>query len=169
MALCFLKTISMVFLHYSSRLAVIALMYVLAPAKGVLCYSLTSHLSTTGCCTQSEVFPTATAFWPSLSPVPSSEWVRLWLPRWPPFGRRAAGLLGGRLSSRRNALFSSSTARTRNSNACRSPAPPNGVDDWASNGESGRGLTEWRTKRKETHYEILQYVVTLNTHNYNVP
>ena len=42
---------------------------------------LTSHLSTAGCWTQSELFPTAAAFWPSLSPVPSSEWVRLWLPR----------------------------------------------------------------------------------------
>jgi len=102
---------------------------------------LTSHLSTTGCCTQSERFPPAATFWPSLSPVPSSEWVRLWLPRWPPFGWRADGLLGGRLSSRRSARFSSSTARTRSSKACRSPAPPTGVDDWASNGDRGRGFT----------------------------
>lgn len=102
---------------------------------------LTSHLSTTGCCTQSELFPAAAAFWPSLSPVPSSEWVRLWLPWWLPWGRRADGLLGGRLSSRRRAWFSSSTARTRSSRACRSPTPPASAGDWASNGESGRGLT----------------------------
>lgn len=102
---------------------------------------LTSHLSTAGCWTQSELFPTAAAFWPSLSPVPSSEWVRLWLPRWPLLGRRADGLLGGRLSSRRSTRFSSSTARTRSSKACRSPAPLTGTDDWASNGDRGRGFT----------------------------
>jgi len=90
---------------------------------------------------QSELFPTAPFFWPSLSPVPSSEWVRLWFPRWPPCVRRADGFLGGRLSSRRRALFSSSTAWTLNSNACRSPAPPTGADDWASKGDSGSGFT----------------------------
>lgn len=107
----------------------------------VLWTCLTSHLSTTGCCTQSELFPSAAAFWPSLSPVPSSEWVLLWLPWWPPLGRCADGLLGGRLSSRRSTRFSSSTARTRSSRACCSSAPPTDVDVWATNGESGRGFT----------------------------
>lgn len=100
----------------------------------------TSHFSTAGCWTQLEPLDLESAFWASLSPVPSSvEWSWDWLP-WCPLMRcwecwlPWIGLLGSWLISLLSARFSSSTSRTRSSRAS--------VEDWGSSGERGSGFTE---------------------------